>query len=80
MTTDAKVFAGCCVIAIFALGIEIGSEAKPVGTVFIAFAARNGATFCKKFFYPHEREYFKLLASQRALELVRRHLADLPLG
>ncbi len=57
-----------------------GSEAKPVGTVFIAFAARNGATFCKKFFYPHEREYFKLLASQRALELVRRHLADLPLG
>ena len=30
MTTDAKVFAGCCVIAIFALGIEIGSEAKPV--------------------------------------------------
>jgi hypothetical protein len=30
MTTDAKVFAGCCVIAIFALGLEIGSEAKPV--------------------------------------------------
>ncbi len=30
MTIDAKVFAGCCVIAIFALGLEIGSEAKPV--------------------------------------------------
>ena len=30
MTTDAKVFAGCCVIGIFALGLEIGSEAKPV--------------------------------------------------
>ncbi len=30
MTADAKVFAGCCVIAIFALGLEIGSEAKPV--------------------------------------------------
>lgn len=30
MTTDAKVFLGCCVISIFALGLEIGSEAKPV--------------------------------------------------
>ncbi len=30
MTIDAKVFAGCCVIGIFALGLEIGSEAKPV--------------------------------------------------
>jgi hypothetical protein len=30
MTTDAKVFLGCCVVAIFALGLEIGSEAKPV--------------------------------------------------
>ena len=30
MTTDAKVFVGCCVINIFALGLEIGSEAKPV--------------------------------------------------
>ncbi len=30
MTIDAKVFAGCCVAAIFALGLEIGSEAKPV--------------------------------------------------
>jgi len=30
MTADAKVFAGCCVIGIFALGLEIGSEAKPI--------------------------------------------------
>ena len=30
MTIDAKVFAGCCVIGIFALGLEIGSESKPV--------------------------------------------------
>jgi len=30
MTIDAKVFLGCCVIAIFALGIEIGSESKLV--------------------------------------------------
>ena len=30
MTTDAKIFTNYCVAAIFALGLEIGSEAKPI--------------------------------------------------
>jgi hypothetical protein len=30
MSADAKVFAGCCVIAALAIGIEIGKDNKPL--------------------------------------------------
>ena len=53
MTTDAKVFAACCVIGIFALGLEIGSEAKPIicpdkapGEQLISITINGPMTIC----------------------------------
>ena len=56
-----------------------GSEEKPVGTVYVALASKDGATFCRRLFFPGARDRFKLLTSQAALELVRRRLSGLPL-
>jgi nicotinamide-nucleotide amidase len=50
-----------------------GSPEKPVGTVYIALAA-SGETIAKKFFFPTDRETFKQIATQAALELLRRNL------
>jgi nicotinamide-nucleotide amidase len=50
-----------------------GSPEKPVGTVYIAVAA-SGETIAKKFFFPTDRETFKQIATQAALELLRRRL------
>jgi nicotinamide-nucleotide amidase len=50
-----------------------GSPEKPVGTVYIAVAA-SGKTIAKKFFFPTDRETFKQIATQAALELLRRRL------
>jgi nicotinamide-nucleotide amidase len=50
-----------------------GSPEKPVGTVYIALAA-SGETIAKKFFFPTDRETFKQIAAQVALELLRRKL------
>jgi nicotinamide-nucleotide amidase len=50
-----------------------GSPEKPVGTVYIALAA-SGKTIAKKFFFPTDRETFKQIATQAALELLRRRL------
>jgi len=52
-----------------------GSTAKPVGTVFIALAAEQGTTVEERF-YPFDRETFKFVTSQQALDLLRRALAD----
>lgn len=52
-----------------------GSKEKPVGTVFMALAAKGTATVVEKHTYPTDRENFKWLASQAALDLLRRHLA-----
>jgi len=51
-----------------------GSEAKPVGTVFIAVAAPDGSTHVKKRFFPDDRPTFKELSTQTALDLLRRQL------
>ncbi|MCA1962810.1 MAG: competence/damage-inducible protein A [Prosthecobacter sp.] len=56
-----------------------GSEAKPVGTVFIALASQGAETVVRRFFYPGTRDRFKLLSSQAALDLLRRRLFGLPL-
>lgn len=70
-----------CAVALTGIaGPTGGSEEKPNGTVYIALVAADGQEFCGRFFYPYEREQFKLLASQKALDLVRRHLVGLPLG
>jgi nicotinamide-nucleotide amidase len=50
-----------------------GSPEKPVGTVHIALAAPD-ETIAKKFFFPTDRETFKQIATQVALELLRRGL------
>jgi competence/damage-inducible protein CinA-like protein len=50
-----------------------GSPEKPVGTVYIGLAAPN-ETVVKKFFFPTDRETFKQMATQAALDLLRRRL------
>ncbi len=49
-----------------------GSDEKPVGTVYIALASAESETIAKKFFFPTDRETFKQLAAQTALDLLRR--------
>jgi len=50
-----------------------GSPEKPVGTVYVALAA-PGETIAKKFFFPTDRETFKQIVTEAALELLRRKL------
>ncbi len=50
-----------------------GSAEKPVGTVYIALAG-SGETSVKKLFFPTDRETFKQIATQAALEMLRRRL------
>ena len=50
-----------------------GSAEKPVGLTYIAIASDAGAT-CREFRFLGDRETNKLLASQGALDMVRRHL------
>jgi nicotinamide-nucleotide amidase len=51
-----------------------GTEEKPVGTVFIALASAGRATEVKQLFFPDDRETFKQLTAQAALEMLRRRL------
>jgi nicotinamide-nucleotide amidase len=51
-----------------------GSDEKPVGTVYIALASGNSETVARKFVFPTDRETFKQLAAQAALDLLRRSL------
>jgi len=48
-----------------------GTESKPVGTVFIA-CAREGKTVVVNLFNPWDRETFKQVTSQQALQMLRR--------
>jgi nicotinamide-nucleotide amidase len=50
-----------------------GSEAKPVGTVFIALADAQG-TVAKRKLNPFDRPTFKFVTSQQALDLLRRRV------
>src|SRR5262249_31278236 len=51
-----------------------GSDEKPVGTVYIALASGESKTIAKKFVFPTDRETFKQLTAQTALDLLRRKL------
>jgi nicotinamide-nucleotide amidase len=51
-----------------------GTEEKPVGTVFIALAAKDRPVSVQKRFFPDDRPTFKELATQAALEMLRRRL------
>ena len=52
-----------------------GTPDKPVGTVFLALAA-DRHTFVLNPFNPYDRETFKYVTSQQALELLRRALLN----
>ncbi|MCC7376987.1 MAG: competence/damage-inducible protein A [Verrucomicrobiales bacterium] len=56
-----------------------GTLQKPVGTVFVALAVRGQETQVRQFNNPFDRETFKYVASQQALEMIRRALLNLPL-
>ncbi len=51
-----------------------GSDEKPVGTVYIALASGDSETVARKFLFPTDRQTFKQLAAQAALDLLRRRL------
>jgi nicotinamide-nucleotide amidase len=52
-----------------------GSAAKPVGTVLVALASAHQPTCVQPLFFPTDRERFKELTAQAALDLLRRTLA-----
>jgi len=60
-------------------GPDGGTEEKPVGTVYLGIASRNGATFVKRYFSPSDRMSFKLRITRLALDLLRRRLLGFPL-
>jgi nicotinamide-nucleotide amidase len=51
-----------------------GSPEKPVGTVYVGLASADLETIVKRFFFPTDRESFKQLAAQSALDLLRRKI------
>ncbi|HEX3716407.1 MAG TPA: competence/damage-inducible protein A [Verrucomicrobiae bacterium] len=51
-----------------------GTGSKPVGTVFIALADERGTIATRKF-NPFDRETFKSVTSQQALDLLRRRMS-----
>jgi nicotinamide-nucleotide amidase len=53
-----------------------GTPEKPVGTVFIAVAERGVDTECRSEFFPTDRETFKQLASQVALDMLRLKISE----
>lgn len=57
-------------------GPDGGTPEKPVGTVFIAMAQSGKPTHCQKFSFPVDRATFKQLATQAALDMLRRALLE----
>jgi nicotinamide-nucleotide amidase len=55
-----------------------GSEAKPVGTVWIAVAGPDGRRYSKKYQWPGSRDQVRALAAHWALNAVRRQLQEGP--
>ncbi|HEX8311746.1 MAG TPA: CinA family nicotinamide mononucleotide deamidase-related protein [Chthoniobacteraceae bacterium] len=55
-----------------------GTDKKPVGTVYIAFASKSGEVRVERHNIPTDRETFKFLATQAALDLIRRSVPAVP--
>jgi nicotinamide-nucleotide amidase len=55
-------------------GPDGGSKEKPVGTVFVALAAPDDETEVQRFRFIVDRQTFKHLTTQRALEMLRQRL------
>ena len=53
-----------------------GTEEKPAGTVFLALAERGEPTIAWREFFPTDRETFKQLATQAALNALRKRLSS----
>lgn len=53
-----------------------GTAEKPVGTVYVALASVGSPTLVRRYFNPFDRETFKYVASQQALEMLRRRLLE----
>lgn len=51
-----------------------GTDAKPVGTVYMALARPDGKTIVRKQFNNFDRETFKFVTSQQALSMLRESL------
>jgi nicotinamide-nucleotide amidase len=60
-------------------GPDGGSEEKPVGTLFLGLADRNGPPVVRRCFFPADRPVFKNLATAAALDFLRRRILGLPL-
>ena len=56
-------------------GPDGGTPEKPVGTVFLALAGRNGPDISKKRLFVGDRSVIRRASAIHALELVRRHLS-----
>lgn len=56
-----------------------GTDEKPVGTVYVGVASRNGETFVKKYFWPSERIAFKTRVCRLVLDLLRQRILGFPL-
>jgi nicotinamide-nucleotide amidase len=54
-----------------------GSEDKPVGTVYIALAQRDGSTAVEKRLFTTDRHTFKHLVVQHALSMLRRSMLEI---
>jgi nicotinamide-nucleotide amidase len=57
-------------------GPDGGGPDKPVGTVFIAMAQASKPTHCQRYSFPVDRATFKQLATQAALDMLRRAILD----
>jgi nicotinamide-nucleotide amidase len=58
-------------------GPDGGSEDKPVGTVWIAWGSQDDLRI-KKFFLPVDRSLFQTLVTALGLDLLRRHILEIP--
>ncbi len=70
---------GCADYALALTGVAGpggGTVEKPVGLVFIALASRRAETVCREARFATDRETFKQLATQAALDMLRRAILD----
>ena len=55
-------------------GPDGGTAQKPVGTAFIGLASHADATQVEKLFFPTDRDTFKRMCTQQALDMLRKRL------
>jgi len=55
-------------------GPDGGTAQKPVGTVYVGLTSRASATQVEKLFFPTDRQAFKRICTQHALDMLRKRL------